>query len=84
MSDYLQKLFIDEAKAVLFKGGTGGGGDVSDEDIATDEEVGDVIDDIFSPEGTGDSSIDDVTGEPGEGNIATDEEVGDVIDNVFG
>lgn len=83
MSDYLKRLFIDEAKAVLIKGSIGGG-DVSDDEIATDDEVGDVIDDIFNPDDAGDTGTDDGTGEPGDDNIATDEEVGDVIDDVFG
>lgn len=84
MSDYLKKLFVDEAKAVLIKGSISGGGTtVPDGDVATDDEVGDVIDDIFNTE-TGDAGTDSGTDETGEDNIATDDEVGDVIDDVFG
>lgn len=64
------------------------------DDIATDGEVGDVIEDIFGTDdgGTGDDSGGDTGGEGGDessgddtsGDIATDEEVGDVIDDVFG
>ena len=53
----------------------GGEGSDPDEDIATDEEVGDVVDDIFAPESGGTTPDDE---------IATDEEVGDVVDDVFG
>ena len=64
------------------------GDDVLDsDDVATDEEVGDIIDDIFDTETNpdpdtpgGDSGGDDNQG----GDIATDEEVGDVIEDVFG
>lgn len=85
MSDYLKKLFIDEAKAVLIKGSiSSGGGDVSDDEIATDDEVGDVIDDIFNTEEEDSGNTDTGTENPEDGNIATDDEVGDVIDDVFG
>ncbi len=84
MSEYFKRLFIDEAKAVLIKGSVGGG-DVSDSDTATDDEVGDIIDDIFNSDNTGDANPDEGgTGEPDDDNIATDDEVGDVIEDVFG
>lgn len=49
MSDYLKKLFIDEAKAVLFKGSAAsGGGTVNEDNIATNEEVNDALDEVFN------------------------------------
>lgn len=47
--NYLQRLFINEAKGALCRCSGGGGGDdeVSDDQIATDEEVNDVLDEVF-------------------------------------
>lgn len=64
--------------------GGGSGGGLDDSNIATDEEVGDIIDDIFG-EGSGDITPDNPDDSSiGDDNIATDEEVGDVIEDVFG
>lgn len=47
MKNYLKRPFIDEVKGALLCQGSGSG-DVSDEDIATDAEVNDVLDDVFT------------------------------------
>lgn len=52
----------------------GGGGEITDEDVASDEEVQDVIDDIF--DNTGESEVT-------EEDVASDDEVQDVIDSIF-
>lgn len=69
---------------------------IDDDDVATDEEVDNVVDDIFGPgdEGAGDDTSggdtsgditggDDTTGEDDD-DVATDEEVNDVLDSIFG
>lgn len=61
----------------------GGSGGISDENVATDEEAGDVIDDVFG-EGSSEDAGGDSGSDTGDDNVATDEEVKDVIDDVFG
>lgn len=72
--NWFKRLFIDNAKGALCRcSGGGGDGEIDDDMIATDEEVNDVLDDIFN-------SIEDIP----EDQIATDEEVSDVLNEVFG
>lgn len=65
----------------------------ADDNVATDDEVNDMVDDVFDEdEGTteGDSTGDDNTsddntgGDNVDGEIATDEEVNDMFEDVFG
>ena len=72
--DWFKRLFIDNAKGALCRcSGGGGDGEVSDDMIATDDEVNDVLDEVF-----------DSTDIIPEEDIATDDEVSDVLDEVFG
>ena len=57
-------------------GGGGGGGTVPDEDVATDGEAEEVLDDIFG-DGGGSSYVPD-------GAVADDEEAQDILDDIFG
>lgn len=67
-------------------GGSGGSG-IVDGDIATDDEVNDMLDDIFNNGTSGEQPDDgsgDITDEIPEDNIATDDEVNDMLDDIFG
>lgn len=68
--------------------GTGGGTYVPDEDVATDEEVEQTMDEIFGDtseddSGTGEDSGDDTGTEVPDEAVATDEEVSAMMDEVF-
>lgn len=63
---------------------TGGGGTVSDKDVATDDEVNDMLDNVFGDDDTGDETETPDTPSVSEDDVATDKEVSDMLDDVFG
>lgn len=58
-------------------------GAIPDERVATDEEVGGMLDDVFGKQVQPDPGGDDGDKVVDEDDIATDEEVNDMLDNVF-
>ena len=67
-------------------GGAGGSG-ITDDNIATDNEVNDMLDEVFN-NNTSEETPDDSSGDNSDGitddNIATDDEVNDMLDDIFG
>jgi hypothetical protein len=58
-------------------------GSVSDDTVATDEEVGNMLDDVFGESGSTDEPSES-NGTVSEDNVATDEEVDNMLDDIFG
>ena len=62
-------------------------GDSSEDNVATDEEVDEMLDEIFGKEDPEDSGSEDTSSgafEGESGNMATDEEITEMLDEIFG
>ena len=69
-----------------YSGGGGGGGKyVPDEDVATDEDIDEMIDDVFGDGGeSGEETPPSPSDEVDDGTVTSDEEFNEMINDIFG
>lgn len=60
------------------------GGAISDSDVATDDEVNDMLDNVFGDDDTGGEIETPDTPSVSDDDVATDKEVNDMLDDIFG
>ena len=69
-----------------YSGGSGGGGQyVPDDEIATDTDINEMIDDVFGENGgSGDETPSTPSGNPNNGAVTSDSEFDEMVNDIFG